>query len=122
MFFASLGLSLVKGYHVRATLIFDMLPRKIQNVFWVMISFVGLSYCSFLTYSIVRLSFDSFVLGARTNTSGILTFPWQMAGALGVIIFLMAIVVFTIERVAIALGIREESEEEREREFIDLGF
>lgn len=122
MFFTALGITLAMGKHVRVTVIFSILPRKAQNVLWVIICLAGLFFASFLGYAVTRLALSSLEVGARTYSSEMLVFPWQMIAVLGLIVFLVALIMFTIHRIAIALGMREEGEEERERGLIDLGF
>ena len=119
MFFAGLGITLVMGRHVRVTVIFNILPRKTQNVLWVIICLAGLFYVSFLLYAVARLALSSFTFGVRTETSEILVFPWQMIAVLGLIVFLMALIMLTVHRIAIALGAREAGEEGEK--LIDLG-
>jgi TRAP-type C4-dicarboxylate transport system permease small subunit len=112
MAFAGFAITLANGKHVRVTLIFDKVPRKVQNVLWVIISLVTTFYICIVTYAVTRLAFSSLTLGCVTSTSEIPFFPWQIVAALGLTVFLMALVIFTAKRIAIALGRREESKEE----------
>jgi len=119
MFFTALGITLVTGKHVRVTVIFNILPRVVQNVLWVILSIAGLFYGGFLLFALIHLTASSFDLGVKTHTSEMLVFPWQLIGVLGVIVFVVAMVIFTVYRIAYAFGIREQSEDGRERGAMD---
>ena len=120
MFFTALGITLVTGKHVRVTVIFNILPHIVQNVLWVILSIAGLFYSGFLLFALIQLSISSFELRVRTHTSEMLIFPWQVIAVLGVMVFVVALVMLCVYRMAFTFGIREESKEERERGAIDL--
>jgi len=113
MAFTALGITLIKGKHVRVTLIFSRLPRKVQNVLWVIISLMTIFYVGILSYAVMRLALSSLALNAETPTAELPFFPWQVIAALGLIVFLVALVAFTVRRVAIARAPREAREEEK---------
>ena len=108
MVFNGFSVTLIKGGHIRATLIFCRLSRKVQNVLWLMICLAGLVYVGFLAYSIILLTVDSFTFGVKTITSELIIFPWQMLVAWGLIVFFVGMTIFTVRRIAIALGRAEE--------------
>ena len=119
MFFMALGFTLAMDQHVRVTFIFQILPRKVQNIFWVIIGLAGIFYVSLLGYEVTRLSLDSFTFGVKTETSEMIIFPWQMIAVLGLIVFLVALMMLTINKIGTAVGIRQEKEEQGR--LIDLG-
>ena len=119
MAFAGFAITLAKGRHMRLTLFFNKAPRKIQNVLWVIISLVTTFYVSLVIYAVTRLAFSSLIFGCVTSTAELPFFPWQIVAAIGLLVFLMALVMFTVKRMAIALALKEESKEDEG--LIDLG-
>jgi len=119
MALCGLAITFAKGKHVRVTLIFNKLSRKAQNVMWVIISLLTLGFSGLLAYSVMQLALSSLEFNAKTETAELLTFPWQLAAALGLIVFFIALLVFTVKRIAIAFGLREEEEGE---ELIETSF
>lgn len=103
MVFNGFSITLVKDKHIRVTLLFSRLSRKVQNVLWVFICLVGLVYVGCLAYAVTLLALDSFTGGVRTYTAELLVFPWQMLVAWGLIVFWVAMIMFTIRKTAIAL-------------------
>jgi TRAP-type C4-dicarboxylate transport system permease small subunit len=108
MVFNGLGITLVKGQHVRVTLLTSHLPRKIQSVLSAIVSVIGLFYVCFLVYSLILLTLDSFKFATRTITSEMLIFPWQMVGTWGLIIFFFAMIMIAARRIPIVLGFSSE--------------
>lgn len=106
--FNGFGITLVKEKHIRVTLIFNRLSRKVQNVLWVIICLAGLFYVSFLGYALIRLTLTSFTYRVRSETAEMLVFPWQMVAVWGLIVFLVAMIMFTVRRIAIASGCGEQ--------------
>jgi len=120
MAFTGFGITLAKGEHVRATLIFSRLPQKAQNVLWIIISLVTIFYVGLVAYAVTRLALSSLEFSAVTPTAELPFFPWQLLAALGLIAFLVALIMLAVKRIAIALGLRKESEEEKR--LIELGY
>ena len=110
MALCGLAITFAKGKHVRVTLIFNKLHRKTQNVMWVIISLLTLGFSAVLAYSVFQLALSSLEFHAKTETAELLTFPWQLAAAIGLTIFFIALLFFTVTRIAIAFGLRQEEE------------
>jgi len=110
--YSGFGIALLKGKHIRVTAFFSMMPRKMQNVLWIISCLIGIFYISYLSVAIARLTLNSFDLGHYSQNSGMLFWPWQLLMFLGTITFIVAILIFLIRRVSIALGWREEELEE----------
>ena len=108
-----LGATFAKGKHVRLTLIFNRLPVKAQNVLWVILSLLTLVFVGILAYGVMKLAFSSLTLGVLTATAELPYFPWQMVAGFGLMIFFVAVAVFTVRRMAIGLALEEEREEEK---------
>lgn len=108
MVFNGFGITLVKERHIRITLIFDRLPSKLQSVMWVITSLVGLFYVSFIGYALLRLTLTSFTFKVRSPTAEMLIYPWQVLAMVGITVFAVAMVMFTVRRIAIASGRRGE--------------
>ena len=104
MVFNGFCVALVKDKHVRVTLVFDSLPRRLQNMLWVVISLAGLFYVSFVGYALIRLTFSSFSFGVRSATTEMLVYPWQIIAVFGVIVLFVTMVTFAVTRIAISLG------------------
>ena len=119
--FTGLGITLSKGKHVRVTFIFSILPPKVQNILWVVTCFVSLFYLGTLTYSAILLTISSWEYKVRTLTSEMPHFPWQVLAVLGLIVFFMALVNFTVERIFLASGKGQEKVEE-EKALADGGY
>jgi TRAP-type C4-dicarboxylate transport system permease small subunit len=100
--FNSFGVVLAKEGHIRVTLIFGRLSLKVQNVLWVIISLAGLFYVSFLGYALIRLTYSSFTYRVRSATAEMLVFPWQIIATWGLIVFLVAMIGFTVNRIVVA--------------------
>jgi TRAP-type C4-dicarboxylate transport system permease small subunit len=111
MALASFGIALIKGKHVRVTLIFGKLSRQVQNVLWVITSLIGVFYTGILSYAVMRLALSSLIFGAVTPTAELPFFPWQMAGTFGLIVLFVAVVLFTVRRIGIASAPKKEKEE-----------
>jgi TRAP-type C4-dicarboxylate transport system permease small subunit len=108
MALCGLALTFAKGKHVRVTLIFNKLNTNIQNVMWVVISLFTLGFSGILAYNVFILAFSSLEFDAKTETAEIATFPWQLIAALGLTIFFLALLAFTVQRVAILFRLRNE--------------
>lgn len=108
MVFNGFGVALVKDKHVRVTLVFDRLPRSLQNMLWILIALAGLFYVSFVGYALIRLTFSSFSFGVRSATTEMLVYPWQLIAMWGVIVLFVTMVTFAVTRIAISLGRRRE--------------
>jgi len=105
------AIAFAKGKHVRVTLIFDRLSHKVKSVMWVVVSLLTLCFSGFLVYVVMRLAISSLESGAVSFTAELPLFPWQLVAALGLIVFFMTLLVFTVKRIAIAAGWMEEEEE-----------
>jgi len=110
MAFFGFAVTLIRGKHVRVTLLFGNMPEQIQNYLWIFISLVGLIYSCFVTYGLFELAFSSLEYNAVTPTAEMPYFPWQLAAAIGMSSLVIAVVLFMIQRVKIALGIKQEKE------------
>jgi len=108
MVFNGFGITLVKERHIRITLIFDRLPSKAQSVMWVITSLIGLFYVSCIGYALLRLTLTSFTFKVRSATAEMLIYPWQVLAMVGMVVFAVAMVMFTVRRIAIASERREE--------------
>jgi C4-dicarboxylate transporter DctQ subunit len=104
MVFNGFCIALVKDKHVRVTLVFDRLPRRLQNMLWILTSVAGLIYVSFVGYALIRLTCSSFSFGVRSATTEMLVYPWQTIAIIGVIILFVTMVTFAVTRIAISLG------------------
>ena len=80
---------------------------------WVIISLLTLFFISLVTYSVIELSLSSLKYHAVTGTAGLVYFPWQIVASIGLVIFCVAVLVFTIRSIAIASGLIEEEGEEK---------
>jgi len=108
------GITFAKGKHVRVTLIFDRLPKKAQDVLWVIHSLLALFFVGILAYGVIKLSFSSLILGVLTGTAELPFFPWQMVAGFGLIVFFVAVAVFTVRRLAIGMSLEEKIEKGKE--------
>jgi TRAP-type C4-dicarboxylate transport system permease small subunit len=115
--FNGLGVALAKDKHIRVTLIFSRLPVKIQNLFWVGISLVGLFYVLFMGYALLRLTLTSIDYKVRTATAEMAVYPWQIMALVGMFVFATAMVMHTAQKIAIAAG-RREAERSDEKAFL----
>ena len=71
---------------------------------------------SIVTYQVIKLSFTSLAYNARTETAEIPLFPWQLLAGIGLAVFVIAILAFTIKRIAILFGFSLEVEKSMDRE------
>ncbi len=108
--FLAFGITFTENRHVRVELFFDALPRKVQNVWWVVISIVFALYIAFMAYAVFVLAVFSFKRRTITPTSEIVFFPMHFAVAVGLVILLVAVILFVVKRASIAAGVRPESE------------
>ncbi len=112
MVYAGFGFMLAEGGHIRMTLLFNKLSRKTQNVFWIIVSVLGTAYTTFLLYAVILLVVDTLQLGSFSMITRWPIAPWQILVALGLFSLLLAFIMLVIQRIGIALGIREEKETE----------
>jgi len=117
--FSAFASVFAKGRHVRVTVFFNLLPHKFRNVWWVVISLITAVYVGFIAYAVFALAAYSIERKTITPTTEIIFFPWHLAIGIALVILLIAVVMFTVKRAAIALGMREERE--NETELIQLG-
>lgn len=110
MAYAGLGIVFAKGGHIRVTLIFDRLPPAVQNIFWIIISSLATIYIGILTYAIARLAKISIKVGRVTPTAELPYYPWQILVVVGLIIFCLVLLIFTIKRILIAFGMIKQEE------------
>jgi TRAP-type C4-dicarboxylate transport system permease small subunit len=110
MAYTGLAIVFVKGGHVRVTLIFDRLPQRIRNVLWIIIASLAMFYIGILTYAVARLARVSFEVGRVTPTAELPYYPWQVLVVLGLIVFALVLLIFTINRLLIAFGVRKEDD------------
>ena len=108
MAFFGFGVALIRGKHVRVTLLFGNMPKQIQNYLWLFISLVGLFYSCFVTYGLFELAFSSLEFDAVTPTAEMPYFPWQLAAAIGMLTLVIAVAFFIVHRIKIVLGIEQE--------------
>ena len=111
--YAGLAITLVKGKHVRATLIFDKLSAKVKTVMWVIISLVTVFYVCCLTYGVGLLAYSSLVYDSKSTTAELHYFRWQLIVVLSLVAYLMAIIMFTAQKIGFALGLVKDMEEEK---------
>lgn len=107
----SIGVGFAKGKHVRVTLIFNRLPGKVQDVLWIVASLITLFYSGLLMYAVTRLALSSLTFHALTPTAEIPFFPWQIIAGVGLVVFVVAMAMFTAQKVAAALSTKREIEE-----------
>ena len=119
MVYAGFGFMLGQGGHVRMTLLFDKLPRKVRNFLWVIVSLMGTVYTAFLVYAVIKLVLDTLQIGAFSMITRWPLAPWQILIALGLISLLLAFLLLFIERIGIARGTREEKEVKKAVEVTD---
>jgi len=119
MVYAGFGFMLGQGGHVRMTLLFDKLPRKVRNFLWVIVSLIGTVYTAFLVYAVITLVLDTLKIGAFSMITRWPLAPWQILIALGLISLLLAFLLLFIERIGIASGTREEKEVKKAVEVTD---
>lgn len=110
MVFNGFGVALAKDKHIRVTLIFGRLPRRVQDLLWVGISFIGLFYVLFLGYALLQLTLSSIAYNVRTATAEMIVYPWQVMAMVGMFVFLAAMLMHTAQRIGMAAGKRGEEE------------
>ena len=110
MAYTGMGIVFAKGGHVRVTLIFNRLPNRIRNILWIIIASFATLYIGILTYAIARLARISFEVGRVTPTAELPYYPWQILVVLGLIVFGLCLLTFTIKRFLIAFGMRKEDD------------
>ena len=110
MAYTGLGIVFAKGGHIRVTLIFNRLPHRIRNILWIIIASLATLYIGILTYAVARLARVSFKVGRVTPTAELPYYPWQILVVLGLIVFTLALLIFTIKRLLIAFGMRKEED------------
>ena len=115
MVYAGFGFVLAEGGHVRMTLLFNRLPRKVQNSLWIIISLLGTGYTTFLLYAMILLVHDTLQLGSFSMETRLPIAPWQILIVLGLFSLLLAFIVLVIERIGISRGIRKEKRVKRSK-------
>lgn len=109
MVFNGFGVVLIKDKHIRVTLLFDRLPIKVQNMVWVFISLIGLLYVIFMGYALLRFTISSINYRVRSATAEMLVYPWQILTMAGMFIFLVAMIMLVVNKIAITTGRGEGS-------------
>jgi TRAP-type C4-dicarboxylate transport system permease small subunit len=112
MVFLGFGYMLIENRHVRMTAIMECLSVRTQNIMWVVISLLGIGYFIFLLLAGIYITVDSFQIGFISTITGWPIGPWQVVVCIGLAILLMASIWFTINRIRIALGVRNEKHKE----------
>jgi len=110
MVYAGFGFMLMGGGHIRMTLLFNRLPRKVQNSLWIIVSLLGTGYTTFLLYAMILLVLDTLQLRSFSMVTRWPIAPWQILIALGLFSLLLAFIMLVIERIGISRGIRKEKE------------
>lgn len=100
MVFNGFAIALVNDKHVRITLIFDHLGRKTQDVLWIIICLITLSYGSFLACTMILLALSSLQYGVISPTAELPMFPWQSAAAWGLIAFSIATIMVMARKIS----------------------
>ena len=108
--FLAFGITFTENRHVRVELLFEALPRKVQNVWWVVISIVFALYVAFMAYAVFVLAIFSFKRKTITPTAEIVFFPMHFAIGVGLVILLAAVILFVARRASIAAGLKPESD------------
>jgi len=110
--FSAFAMAFAKGRHVRVTVLFDLMSHKLRNAWWVLISLITAVYVGFIAYAVFALAAHSIEYGTITPTTEMAFFPWYLTIGVALVILLIAVVMFTVKRVAIVLGLVEEKETE----------
>jgi len=111
VYFAS-GIVLAEGRHIRVSVVFNRLPRKAQNVLWVVVSLFGAGYAGFLSYAVILLTIDTLQLGTYSVTTDWPIAPWQMVIVAGLLSLTVSFITLVVVRVGIISGIKKEKKVE----------
>jgi len=109
MVYLGFGYMLAENRHVRMTALMERLTVRKQNIVWVLISLLSIVYFIFLLVAGVYMTIDSFQIGFFSTITGLPIGPWQVVMCIGLAILLMASIWFTINRIRIACGLRDEN-------------
>jgi TRAP-type C4-dicarboxylate transport system permease small subunit len=110
MVYLGFGYMLMENRHVRMTALMDRLTVRKQNIVWVLISLLSIVYFIFLLVAGVYMTIDSFQIGFFSTITDLPIGPWQVVMCIGLAILLMASIWFTINRIRIACGLRDENQ------------
>jgi TRAP-type C4-dicarboxylate transport system permease small subunit len=108
MVYLGFGYMLIEGRHVRMTALMERLTVRTQNIVWVFTSLLSVVYFIFLLVAAVNMTIDSFQIDFISTITGLPIGPWQVVMCVGLAILLIASIYFTINRIRIASGHRDD--------------
>ena len=117
MVYLGFGYMLMEGRHVRMTALMERLTVRTQNIVWVFTGLVSVVYFVFLLVAAVYMTIDSFQIDFISTITGLPIGPWQVVMCVGLAILLIASIYFTINRIRIARGLRDETRPREHKTF-----
>jgi C4-dicarboxylate transporter, DctQ subunit len=111
MAYTGLGVAFTKGHHVRITLIFNRLPMKAREVFWIVIALFTMGYIVILGFSLMRRAILSFMDGRVTQTAELPYYPWEMLVVIGLAGFFLAVLLFVLNELPKVWDLRRQDDD-----------
>jgi len=108
MAFLGFGHNLMSERHIKMTALIERLSVRSQKVVEVFTSLLGIGYFGFLLAAGLYVMVDSFRMGYFSMVTGLRVAPWQLAMCVGLAVLLMASILYAINRISIAFGVREK--------------
>lgn len=110
-FIAFLGLAygLIKGTHVRMTILFDKFPRTFQFIAEMLVCIIGLALFGILTWTGIRQFWDSLIMHETISYAVKVPFwPAKLALPVGTFLMFIQLIIYMLQKVDSML-LRKES-------------
>ena len=117
MVYLGFGYMLMEGRHVRMTALMERMTVRTQNIVWVFTGLVSVVYVVFLLVAGVNMTVDSFQIDFISTITGLPIGPWQVIMCVGLAILLIAAIYFTVNKIHMVCGHREEGMPQKNKTF-----